>query len=180
MPRGPAVPVGGGVPVDPETGQRYGFLSRRAAERKLVIRAQLGLPWVLGALGAMAVIVVAAAVYLGARPDRPGPPYVDQGALSGYPAGAVTPLRDGSGWLDRRAGLRVVAAPAQFCPADGGWVLPGGVRADENGRGSTDSGVVRLPVRAANGRVYVDPSRPSQGTSGGAVLSPCPAPRDLH
>ena len=53
---GPAVPVGRGVPIDPETGERVGYLPRKAARRKIIIRRKLGLPWVLGALGAALLI----------------------------------------------------------------------------------------------------------------------------
>ncbi len=158
----PVVPVGGGVPFDPETGERYGYLPRKAANRKLVIRAQLGLPWVLWALGAAVLLAVVAVVYVASRPDRPGPPYVDQGPLSAYAEGDVTPLRDGTGWLDRRSGLRAYAAPLAFCPENRGWVGPT-LRA--------------LPVRIASGRVYVDPTHPAPASE--QPVATCAAPWPL-
>ena len=172
----PIVPVGGGVPVDPETGERYGYLPRRAADRKLVIRAQLGLPWVLAALAAAAVLLVAAVAFVALRPARPGRPYVDQGPLAAYPEQAVTPLRDRSGWLDRRAGLAVVAGPVAFCPADGGWVGEGGRRYDAEGRTDTGNGLTLWAVRAASGHVYVDPTRSTVVTGQAEPLPPCEAP----
>jgi hypothetical protein len=173
---GPIVPVGGGVPVDPETGERYGYLPRKAASRKLIIRAQLGLPWVLAALAAAAVLAVAAAVFVLSRPDRPGKPYVDQGALRGYPEQAVQPLRDRSGWLDRRTGLAAVAGPVAFCPADGGWVGEGGKRFDAEGRADDGHGLALWAVKAASGHVYVDPTRTVVISGQTEPLPPCEQP----
>ncbi len=172
----PIVPVGGGVPVDPETGERYGYLPRKAANRKLVIRAQLGLPWVLGALAAAALLAVAAVAFVLSRPTTPGGAFADQGALAAYPDQDVTPLRDGRGWLDRRAGLAAVAGPVAFCPADGGWVGADGRRYDERGRTDDGNGLTLWAVRAASGRVYVDATRPTTVTEQAEPLPPCPAP----
>lgn len=172
----PIVPVGGGVPVDPETGERYGYLPRKAASRKLVIRAQLGLPWVLAALGAAALVLVAGAAFFLSRPDRPGAPYVDQGPLDTYPEQAVTPLRVGLGWLDRRTGLAATGGVA-FCDDDGGWVGPDGERYDAQGRSADGSGLVLFAVRAAGGHVYVDPTHTTTVTATTAPLPPCTHPR---
>jgi hypothetical protein len=170
------VPVGGGVPVDPETGERYGYLPRRAASRKLIIRAQLGLPWVLAALGAAALLAVAGGVFLLSRPDRPPKPYADEGALATYPEQAVAPLRDRSGWLDRRTGLAAVAGPVAFCPADGGWVGADGQRYDAQGRTDTGTGLTLWAVRAASGHVYVDKTRSTTVHDAAEPLPPCVAP----
>ena len=172
----PIVPVGGGVPVDPETGERYGYLPRKAANRKLVIRAQLGLGWVLGALGAAVVLGVAAVVFLLSRPDRPPAPYVDEGALATYPEQAVKPLPAGDGWIDRRTGLAAVAGPLSFCPADGGWVGPNGRRYDAEGRAESGTGITLWAVRAASGRVYVDRTATTTVTGQSEPLPPCDAP----
>jgi hypothetical protein len=172
----PIVPVGGGVPVDPETGERYGYLPRRAASRKLVIRAQLGLPWVLAALGAAALLAVAAVAFVLSRPTRPGGAFRDEGALAAYPQQAVTPLRDRSGWLDRRTGLAAIAGPLDFCPADGGWVGPGGRRYDADGRTESGTGLTLWAVRAAGGHVYVDKTRTTTVTGQAEPLAPCATP----
>lgn len=169
----PIVPVGGGVPVDPETGERYGYLPRKAASRKLVIRAQLGLPWVLAALGAAALVLLAGALFFLSRPDRPGRPYVDQGRLDTYPEKAVTPLRDRSGWLDRRSGLAAVAGGVAFCDDDGGWVGRDGKRYDADGRADDGRGLVLWAVRAAAGHVYVDPTHDTTVTDRAEPLGPC-------
>lgn len=167
----PIVPVGGGVPVDPETGERYGYLPRRAASRKLIIRANLGLGWLLGAAAAALVIAVVAVAYVASRPDTPGGRYVDAGPLSAYPEGAVAPLQGVDGWLDRRDGLRAVVGASAYCPADGGWVLPDGGRTDRSARGLS-----LLPVRAAGGRVYVDPTAPRLVPGVPPSLPSCPGP----
>lgn len=170
----PAIPVGGGVPVDPETGERYGYLPRRAANRKILIRSQLGLPWLVSALAFGVAILVAGAAYLLLRPTTPGPPYVDQGPLSRYADGEVTALLDGSGWLDRRTGLTAIGDDVAFCPSDGGWVDAETGRYDEAGRrvGGGD-GLLLLPTRAASGRVFVDPTAGRRPSEPGAELGPC-------
>ena len=173
----PIVPVGGGVPVDPETGERYGYLPRKAASRKLVIRAQLGLPWVLAALGAATLVLVAGAAFFLSRPDRPGKPYVDEGRLDSYPEQGVAPLRSGDGWLDRRTGLAATGG-VSFCDDDGGWVGPGGERYDAAGHAEDGSGLVLWAVRAAGGHVYVDRTRTTTVTGAPrAALPPCTHPR---
>jgi hypothetical protein len=176
-PRDPIVPVGGGVPVDPETGERYGYLPRKAANRKLVIRAQLGLPWVVAALAAAALLAVVAVAFVATKPTHPGRPFEDEGRLSDYPEQAVSPLRDGTGWLDRRTGLAAIAGPVAFCPADGGWVGAGGTRYDAEGRGETAQGLTLWAVRAASGHVYVDRTH-ATAVAGGQTepLAPCDAP----
>jgi hypothetical protein len=173
---GPIVPVGGGVPVDPETGQRYGYLPRKAADRKLIIRAQLGLPWVLAALAAAALLAVAAGAFVLSRPGHPGAPYVDEGPLSAYPEQAVHPLRNGLGWLDRRTGLAAVAGPVAFCPADGGWVGADGTRYDADGRSDGGNGLALYAVKAASGHVWVDPTSKITVTGQSEPLPPCAAP----
>lgn len=173
---GPVVPPGGGVPVDPETGQRYGYLPRKAANRKLIIRAQLGLPWVLAALSAAGLLALVAVLFVASRPTHPGKPYVDEGALRAYPEQAVQPLRDRTGWLDRRGGLAAVAGPLSFCPADGGWVGPAGQRYDAAGRSDSGAGITLWAVRAASGHVYVDRTHATTVTGTTEPLAPCPAP----
>ena len=175
----PIVPVGGGVPVDPETGERYGYLPRKAASRKLVIRAQLGLPWVLAALAAAGLVLVAGLAFLLSRPDEPGGAYASQGELRSYPEQAVAPLRDRGGWLDRRTGLAAVAGPVAFCPADGGWVGPNGERYDADGRSDSGTGLTLWAVRAAGGKVYVDRTRSTRVQGQAEPLAPCPDPWEV-
>lgn len=185
-PRGPAVPVGGGVPVDPDTGRRYGYLPRKAAKRKIVIRAELGRRWMLASLAVGAGILLLGATFLLSGPDAPGPPFVEQGRLSRYAEGEVTPLADGSGWLDRRTGLRAVGGDVAHCPADGGWVDEEGQRYDAAGHAASGSdGLEIRRVSVVGGRVYVHPSGtrvrpPDAGAAPAAAsLGACPAPRTV-
>jgi hypothetical protein len=170
------VPPGGGVPVDPDTGRRYGYLPPRAANRKLIIRAQLGLPWVLAALAAAGLLAVAALAFLLARPTHPGRPYEDLGALRLYPAQDVAPLRDHSGWLDRRHGLTVVAGAVSYCPADGGWTGANGERYDATGRADSGRGLTLWAARAASGHLYVDRTHSVAVTGQAEPLAPCAVP----
>jgi hypothetical protein len=175
---GPLVPVGGGVPVDPETGERYGYLPRKAAQRKLVIRAQLGQRWVVGSLLAGLGILLLVGGFLLSRPDRPGAPFVDQGPLRRYEEGGVTALTDESGWLDRRAGLRAVVSPVAYCPADGGWVDDEGRRYGPDGRAVDGGrGLELARVRVASGRVYVDPTSVTTVRGQAPALGTCDAPQ---
>jgi len=168
------------VPLDAETGERYGYLPPRAARRKILIRSQLGLPWLVAALAFAVAIALAGAAYLLMRPGTPAAPFVDQGPLSRYADGEVTALLDGGGWLDRRAGLAALAGPVSYCPADGGWVGPGGARYDDQGRPAGDGpGLVRLPVRAAQGRVFVDPTGGSAAAGRAELMAPCAAPMQV-
>ena len=172
----PIVPVGGGVPVDPETGERYGYLPRKAAQRKLVIRAQLGMGWVIGALVAAALLAVAAVAFWLSRPNVPGKPYQDAGRLSDYPEQAVKPLPGKDGWVDRRTGLTVVAGALSFCPDDGGWVGTDGRRYDADGRADDGRGLTLWAGKAANGRVYVDRTTSTTVPGQSEPLAPCAAP----
>jgi hypothetical protein len=176
----PAVPVGGGVPIDPVTGERFGYLPRKAAQRKIIIRRALGLPWVIAALVAAALIAVAGSAFVLSQPGRPDGRYADAGPLSAYPAGSVTPLRGGEGWVDRRGGLIVWHTAEPFCPADGGW----GARERWDSRGASSAGSANLQVarsQVAKNHLYVDllRSRRVGGTAAG-TSGACPSPRQLR
>jgi hypothetical protein len=177
---GPAVPVGGGVPVDPQTGERFGYLPRKAAQRKIIIRRTLGLPWVLAALAAALLIAVAGIGFLLSDPGRPPRRYADQGALTAYPAGQVTALPSGAGWVDRRATVSVWLTRADFCPGDGGWAA-GATRWDAAGR--TRDGrdnLLAAATRVAQGRLYVA-AQQTRRVAGAAPadLGPCRGSRPV-
>jgi hypothetical protein len=173
------------VPVDPETGERFGYLPRKAAQRKIIIRRALGLPWVVGALAAGLVIAVAGVAFFASRPNSPGKGFTDAGPLSAYPAGRVTPMLDRSGWVDRRGGLVVWLTTAAYCPADGGWA-DGARRWSRDGSPASEAATKPVPqllTKAVNNRLYVDrtaPARPPGDDAGTHVtLSPCPAPQPI-
>ena len=172
------MPVGGGVPIDPETGERFGYLPRKAAQRKIIIRRKLGLPWVLGALGAALVIGGAGVSFFLSNPGRPDKRYADEGALTAYPAGAVSPLRSGNGWVDRRGDIRVWLTSEPFCDADGGWGR-GPIRWDASGRvAHSGDNLLLAQTQVAKETLYVD-SKAAARVAGGApgVLVECPNAR---
>jgi len=172
------VPVGGGVPIDPETGERFGYLPRKAAQRKIIIRRTLGLPWVLGALGAALVIGGAGMTFFLSNPGRPDKRFADEGPLTAYPVGAVTALRSGSGWVDRRTEFRVWITAEPFCDADGGWGR-GPIRWDASGRVVlSGDNLLLAPAQLAEEKLYVD-AKAAEKVTGGATarLVECPQAR---
>ncbi|MEO6714168.1 MAG: hypothetical protein ABIM89_12170 [Mycobacteriales bacterium] len=177
---GPAVPIGGGVPVDPHTGERFGYLPRKAARRKIIIRRTLGVPWIVGALAAAALIAVAGVAFLLSDPGRPASRFEDAGALSAYPAGEVTALSSGVGWVDRRAGVRVWLTTEPFCDSDGGWGLTG-PRWDSSGRSTAAQGnLAYAETQLAGGRLFVDAARTQLAVGRPPVaLGPCRGSRPV-
>lgn len=149
-----------------------GYLPERASKRarKIVLRAPLGLQWVVGSLLAGVVLAVAVVVYLQVAASPPGPPWVA--------AGEVTEIGDARfdddlGVLLVGAGGRVRAlvdaADVDYCPAsnrleaaDGRvWSLTG------RGRGGAAS-LDEHPTMVHDTTLYVDVS----------TVVPGPAPSD--
>jgi hypothetical protein len=154
-----------GRPAPP--AERVAWLPPRAAKaRKLILRGQLGLPWLLGAVTAALLILVAGGVLL-AQGGRPGAPWVPVGPVDRFPSGAVVQTAGPAGAVlvvDRRGGLvrAFVAGPGRCqVVADGdGFARPcEGRRWDAEGRPSGVSGpaLTRVPARVADGALYVDP-----------------------
>src|SRR6266542_1537107 len=102
----------------PNRDQRAAYLPPRAAKaRKLILRSQLGLPWLLAAT-LVASLILLAGVLLLARGGRPGGPWVRVDPLATFPPGALAEVpRRGLGGrvvvVDRRDGdLRAFVGPA--------------------------------------------------------------------
>jgi len=150
-----------------EPAERTAYLPPRAARaRKLILRSQLGLPWMLAALAFAAVILVAGVLLL-AQQGRPGAPWVRVGPADAFPSGAVTQsgrLDGDTVVVDRRGGavraFRVAAADCEV-EADGdGFARPctgeawaaDGAPAEASGTALTP-----LPAQLAGGDLYVDP-----------------------
>jgi len=166
-PTGPApsgpVPSGHGPAPEatPEFGPR-GYLPERAARRarKIVLRAPLGLQWVVGSLAAGLAVLAAGLVLLGRGDAPPGPPWVDLGPVAELPEAATDPASD---LLVLTVGgrLRAVEAPpgTRYCPATNRLEHPDGRVWALTGRGL--AGTASLPVAptlATAGRGYVDPT----------------------
>jgi len=163
------------VPQDP-TRERVAYLPPKAARaRKLILRSQLGLPWILTAALFGAVILAAGAVFL-VGGGRPGAPWVKVAPLARLPDGAVSEAAGPAGQVvvvDRRGGtLAAFALAPAACPVvaagDGFARLCAGQAWD--GAGRPDAGAARgrvaapamrrLPVQVARCDLYVNPRAP--------------------
>jgi hypothetical protein len=150
-----------------------GYLPERAAKRsrKIVLREQMGLGWVLAAAAAALLVLLAGAVFLLTRTGPPAGPYRAVTPLADIDAGgavvvAVDPLP--RGLLVVRAGgpVRTFVAPpggAAYCPASGLLEAPSG-RSVWNLAGRRVGGIGeslrRVPSVVYDGVVYADPSTP--------------------
>ncbi len=165
------------------TRQRVAYLPPRAARaRKLILRSQLGLPWILTAALFGAVILAAGAVFL-LDGGRPGAPWVEVAPVSRFPDGAVAEAPGPSGQVvvvDRRGGsmrafivapgpCQVVGAPASgFARPCAGqaWDSAGRVagapgHADGTpGAASAPPRMRPVPVQVARGGLYVNSRAP--------------------
>lgn len=152
--------------TEPDFGPS-GYLPERAARRarKIVLRAPLGMQWVVAALVAGVVVVVAGTAFLVRSGAPPGPPWVEVAAVDEV----------GDAGLDRDLGLLLVGAGGRirafadaedvtYCEpsnrleaADGRvWSLTG------RGLGGAAS-LTEHPTLVQDGVLYVDPSRLSDG-----------------
>jgi hypothetical protein len=154
--------------------ERTAYLPPRAAKaRKLILRTQLGLPWLLAATAVAGVILVAGVLLL-ARGGRPGSPWVAVAAVTAFPPGSLTEVEAPGPagrvvLVDRRAGdLRAFVGPKAACPLqpDGHGFRRGctGQAWDADGAPHTPrtQALTRVPTRFARGDLYVDP-----GAAGG-------------
>lgn len=156
----------------PEFGP-HGYLPERAAKRarKIVLRAPLGVPWIVASILA-GVVVVAAGVLLLVRGDRaPAAPYV-----------AVGPVEELAGQVRYDPDLDVLlvglggrirafdAAPdVDYCEASRRLETPDGGVWALTGRSLTDRpSFAEHPAVVVSGTVYVDPTA--------ATTPPAPSP----
>ncbi|MTV26638.1 hypothetical protein FTX61_14620 [Nitriliruptoraceae bacterium ZYF776] len=153
----------------PEFGPS-GYLPERASARarKIVLRAPLGLQWVVASLVAGVVVAIAGMILLTRGEAAPGPPWVELGAVEDL-VGEVA-HDTALGVLLVGIGGRVAAleAPAEvaYCPASGRledgtdvWNL--------TGRSLTEApSLPEHPVRIVEATAYVDPT----------VTAPAPSP----
>ncbi len=161
------------VAEDP-TRERVAYLPPRAARaRKLILRSQLGLPWIVAAALFGVVILAAGAVFL-VRGGRPGAPWVELAPLARFPDGAVGEAAFRAGQVvvvDRRDGtLRAFAIEPGACPvvaAGRGFARPcseqawDGAGRPHDGAGGVAAPAMRpLPVQVAGGDLYVNPRGP--------------------
>lgn len=153
-----------------------GYLPERAAQRarKIVLRAPLGLQWVIGAVVAGLVVVVAGVLLL-TRSGAPGEPYVAVAAVEDVAGEVVADDTTGAVLVGLGGRVRAFATDEELvhCPAsrrlesaDGGvWTL--------TGRSLTDRpSLPEHPTITTDGMVHVDPTvttEPAAPTDEGAT-----------
>lgn len=158
--------------ADPPAFGPSGYLPDRAARRarKIVLRAPLGVQWIVGAL--VVGVVVAVAGWFALRPSLPEPPFVEVPA-SALPTDVEAPPQvitlDGTDvaivtilgrvrvfdWSAPVTSLPTYCRESGLLESDDGGVW----RATGRGVGGTDS-LVELPTVVVDGRVFVDPTSP--------------------
>lgn len=141
-----------------------GYLPERASKRarKVVLRAPLGLQWVVASLLAGVVLVIAGVLYLQRGAAPPGEPWIEVAEVAGLPASQVTD----DGVLIVAAGPRVRAfADADevaYCPDSNRLEAPDGRVWSLTGRGHATASLAEHPTLLTGGVLYLDPTRTSQ------------------
>lgn len=163
----------------PTFGPR-GYLPERAARRarKIVLRAPLGLHWVVATLLAGALVLVAGLVFLRSAGAPPGPPFVAVGEVEAV--GDARLLDDPAVLLVGAGGrVRAIAVEqtgARLCPASRRLESPDGRVWDLGGR-ALDGGasLAAHPAVVHAGTVYVDPMTrlPAPETRDRGVTAAC-------
>lgn len=144
-----------------------GYLPERASKRarKIVLRAPLGAQWVVAALVAGVVVVVAGVVFLLQGSDAPGEPWIAAGEVATI--GRASPGSDGSVLLVPGAGrVRAFATTQElaYCEATNRIESPQGEVWTLTGRGlGGASSLQEHPTQLHEGIVYLDPTRTLPG-----------------
>ena len=154
-------PTARAVPGTPEFGPG-GYLPARAARRarKIVLRAPLGLQWVVGSLVAGVAVLVAGLLVLGRGDAPPGPPWVAIGPVADLAPAAPDP---GTGLLVVTVGgrLRALDAPegTAYCAASNRLEHPDGRVWAVTGRGHAGiASLAAAPTLTVAGTGYLDPT----------------------
>jgi hypothetical protein len=163
------VPSGGVDERPPEQPQfgPSGYLPERAAKRarKIVLRAPLGIHWVIASLAAGVVVLVAGVLFLQRGSAPPPEPWVAVGPVEEVGDATVVDDLDA---LVVAAGGRVRAfvdaTDADYCPASNRLEAPDGRVWSLTGRGLAGTpSLPEHPTLVQGGVVYVDPTRTSPG-----------------
>lgn len=148
-------------PSDPDAGfGPSGYLPDRAARRarKIVLRAPLGLQWVVASLVTGVVVLIAGVLLLGRASAPPGPPWTALGPVETLAQSSV----DGTtGLLVVHVGGRVRAFRAPdgvaYCPPSNRLEHPDGRVWALTGRGTGGaSSLAPVPTLTVSGIAYVD------------------------
>jgi hypothetical protein len=171
--RAPAPAPAASTPASPapEFGPG-GYLPDRAARRarKIVLRAPLGLQWVVASLVAGLVVLIAGVLLLGRGAAPPGAPWEPLGPVQELSAASIDV---GSGLLIVSVGDRVRAFEAPpgvtYCAASNRLEHPDGRVWALTGRGyALTASLTPVPTLTVAGDAYLDP------TTRGAPLEPLP------
>lgn len=154
----------------PEFGPS-GYLPQRASQRarKIVLRAPLGLQWVVASLLAGVVVVVAGLLFLRTGSAPPGAPYAPVAALTELPELLVTSIGDqevailSAGGRTRVFAAGEDAAELRYC-TDENRLVAGDTVWLPTGRGLAGApSLDEHPSVVHDGMLYVDPSRSVPG-----------------
>ncbi len=147
---------------DPDFGPG-GYLPERAAQRarKIVLRAPLGMQWIVASLVAGVIVVVAGVLLLTRGGGAPAPPFVAVGPVAAV-AGQVVYDHDLDLLLVGLGGrVRAFDAPADvtYCEASRRLESPDGEVWSLTGRGTGGTAsLAEHPTVTSDGVLYVDPS----------------------
>lgn len=152
-------PQGDGQHVDDLAFGPSGYLPPKASARarKIVLRAPLGIQWVVASLVAGLVVVAAGVVLLTRSSGPPGAPFEPTIAVADIDGAAAL---DGHDALAVAAGgpvrVYVAAADVAWCPASGRLESPDGAWSASSGRGFGVASLPRHPSEVHDGTLYVD------------------------
>lgn len=153
----------------PDFGPR-GYLPERASQRarKIVLRAPLGLQWVVAAAVFGVVVLVAGLLWLGSG-GPPEAPWVQAGALPPDGRPTVVRLDTADAWLVTGTGPPMAVPGEQV--DDLAWCAPAGRLESSDGRVWSATGrgfgtpsLATHPLVVHDGTVYLDPTRTRPGT----------------
>lgn len=146
-----------------------GYLPERASKRarKIVLRAPLGLQWIVGAAVFGVLVLAAGLLWLNAS-GPPGPPFVAAGPLPTADGPTVTRLPDVDAWLVTGTGPSLAVPTDQvddlaWCDAAGQLESADGRVWSATGRGYGTTSLRTHPVVVHDGAVYVDPTTTRDG-----------------
>lgn len=164
----PDDPARGSADTSPEFGPS-GYLPARAAQRarKIVLRAPLGAQWIVGAVVAGLVVVIAGVWFLVTSSDPPPEPWVGVGEVAEVGDAAHDPelaaLLVGAGGRIRAF---AEATDVSYCEASNRLEAPDGRIWSLTGRGlGGTASLEEHPTLVQDGVLYVDPTRTHTGPS---------------
>lgn len=149
-----------------------GYLPAKAAKRarKIVLRAPLGIQWVIGAIVAGIVVVVAGVVFLG-QSGPPEAPWIATVDVTDVDDAMMLPDLDAL--VVTAAGPVVVFADAgdiALCPGNGRVESDTGVWSASTGRGFGVTSLPHHPTLVHDGTIYVDPTRTIEGPTASSTM----------